>query len=562
MLRRTDVELEPGEIPNNFFTRADFEFHDLGHRVERFAVDAHAVALHRGENGRERQIDRLVKFREALRLHFLAQERREALQMFRMFSGSAGERDAFLAQHRIGQAVFRGCGPQQVGIEHRRVADSGDGARQQLEQFWIVHNFGALFVLQKFGERGLHFSLFVEPRRARYAWLRGNFNRGDLRAEAFFFAISLGKRQPDGGFGVARNGAQIFFQRRGRFQFCGIAWRGGSGGSGSRRGQIAQQRSESQLRVNRAQRFHVRRARLKIVEHEFHRRGGVDDGKLFRHNHRVAAVFERFAIPFSFDFLRAIERRFRGTKAADQFLRAFFADAFRAGNVVDRIAHERHHVGDFFGRHAHQLFHFCRVDNQVGFIGPRAGTQHAHVSADELHHVLVARDDGNVEALFRALLGERANHVIRFKSGKFEDGQPHGFAHPPHIRKLHGKIVGHRRPLRLVLVKKFVAKCRFLRIEHHGEIIRRVLLLNLAQHVGEQVGHFRGNALRAIQPRHRRKVGAKDKSHRVHKKKFFRCRSGFGHRPEYSKAARAAGVCYFIGSRFFETNRSHPPSHA
>ena len=57
-----------------------------------FGIDAHAVALHRGEHGGERQVDRLVDFREALRLHFRAKDGREALQVIRVLAGSAGER--------------------------------------------------------------------------------------------------------------------------------------------------------------------------------------------------------------------------------------------------------------------------------------------------------------------------------------------------------------------------------------------------------------------------------------------------------------------------------------
>ena len=82
-----------------------------------------------------------------------------------------------------------------------------------------------------------------------------------------------------------------------------------------------------------------------------------------------------------------------------------------------------------------------------------------------------------------------------------------------------------------------------------------MLLHQLAQHVGKQVGNFGRNALRAVQPRHGRKVGAEDESHRIDEEEFFRS-GGFCHRREYSKAARAAGVCYFIGSRFLEIGNS------
>ena len=90
-----------------------------------FAVDAHAVALHRGEHGRERQVDRFVEFREALRFDFLAQQRREALQMIGVFAGRAGERDVFLAQHHVGQS----CASRWWDAADRNTASSRGGFR-------------------------------------------------------------------------------------------------------------------------------------------------------------------------------------------------------------------------------------------------------------------------------------------------------------------------------------------------------------------------------------------------------------------------------------------------
>ena len=151
---------------------------------------------------------------------------------------------------------------------------------------------------------------------------------------------------------------------------------------------------------------------------------------------------------------------------------------------------------------------------------------------------------------FARLLGQRADHVVGLKAVEFENRQPHGFAHPPHVGQLHGEILGHRRALRLVLVKKLVAKRGFPRVEHHGEIIRRMLLRQLAQHVREQVGNLRGNALRAVQPRHGRKVGAKDESHRVDKEEFFRERRLLPSRASIAKRRVPPG-CAILSVRGF-----------
>ena len=113
------------------------------------------------------------------------------------------------------------------------------------------------------------------------------------------------------------------------------------------------------------------------------------------------AVEQGFAVALAFDFGGVVERGFRRAETADQFARAFFADAFRAGNVVDGIAHQRHHVGDFFRRHAHQLFYFGGVHDEIAFVRAAAGAQHEDASADELHHVFVAGDDVDVQVTLR-----------------------------------------------------------------------------------------------------------------------------------------------------------------
>ncbi len=535
----------------------------FGHRGQGFAIDAHAVAFHRGQHGRERKINRLVKFREPLRFDFLAQQRREALQMVRVFAGSAGERDVFRAQHRVGEAVFRCGGTQQIRIQHRRVTNSRDGPGEQFDELGIVHDFWPRGIAQKFAQCAEHFARPLFRRapsrartrsRARDARLGRNFYGRDARAKAVGFAFTLRQREPDGDFGFLGKRSEIFLEGRRRFERRGIAGRRRCRG---RRGKIAQQRSKTQFRVDRAQGFDVRLAAREVAQDQLHRRIRVNDRKLLRHQHRVAAVFQRLAVALAFDFLGMFERRFRRAETQNQFARAFFADPFRAGNVVDRIAHQGHHVGDFFRRHAHDLFDFCFVHHQIGLVRPRAGTQHAHFPADELHHVLVAGNQEHFEARFRSLFRQSAHHVVGLEAVEFEDRQPHGFAHAPHVGELHRKLVGHRWSLRLVLVEQLVAEGGLARIENHGEVVGRMLLRQLAQHVREKIGNFRGNALRAIEPRHRRKERAKNRVHRVDQKEFFRC-GRFCHRREYSKGARASGVCYFIPSRFSRVlARSH-----
>jgi hypothetical protein len=247
----------------------------------------------------------------------------------------------------------------------------------------------------------------------------------------------------------------------------------------------------------------------------------------------IAAVLERFAVALVFNFGGGIESRLGRTESANDFARAFFADAFGAGNVVDRIAHQRHHVDNFLRWHAHQFFDLGFVHHDVRFGRARSGAQHAHAPADQLHHVFVAGDDGHVELALIGLARECADDVVGFVTRRFEHGQAHGFANFSHVGQLHGEIFGHRRALRLVFGEELVAKRRPGNVEGHADVVRLVFFDQAAQHVGEKIRNFGRQAGRVAQTVHRREKRAEDEAHRVDQEKFLRGLGG--HARQYSK---------------------------
>ena len=89
-------------------------------------------------------------------------------------------------------------------------------------------------------------------------------------------------------------------------------------------------------------------------------------------------------------------------------MRALFADPRHAGDVVDRVAHQRQHVGHLLRRHAEVLGRPPRV---VELVRARCGSSATSV-ADELHHVLVGGDQDDVEARRRGLARQRADDVV------------------------------------------------------------------------------------------------------------------------------------------------------
>ncbi len=227
-----------------------------------------------------------------------------------------------------------------------------------------------------------------------------------------------------------------------------------------------------------------------------------------------------------------VERILHAAVFPNQLGRAFFPDALRAGNVVHGVAHQRHHVDHFFGRHTQNLSHFFLIDNDVPLRSARTRSQNAHSTIDELHHVLVVGDDQHFDIFLRRLRGHRANDVIGLISLKLEDRQTHRLAETPDVWQLNGHVIRHRRPLRFIFFEQLVTKCRALGVEHNADVVRAVVLDQPFQNVRKKKRHFGGQARRRTHAVHGRIKRPVDVRHGVHKKQFFRSRD---HPGEYSK---------------------------
>src|SRR4029077_18331199 len=114
------------------------------------------------------------------------------------------------------------------------------------------------------------------------------------------------------------------------------------------------------------------------------------------------------------------------------------------------------------------------------------------------------------------LAGERADHVVRFVAGIFENGQAHGFAIAADVGELHGEIFGHRRALGFVGGEELVAEGGGGEVERNTKIVRLPVFDKLADHVGKEVGNVGGNAGSAAETHgHGGVEGAEDVAHGV-----------------------------------------------
>ena len=113
------------------------------------------------------------------------------------------------------------------------------------------------------------------------------------------------------------------------------------------------------------------------------------------------------------------------------------------------------------------------------------GVDQGDVVVDQLRHVLVAGGDQH-----RLLFGaenarEGADHVVGFDAVLNDQRQAHGADQI--VQRLHllAQLVGHRRPVGLVLLEQLVAEGFALGVEHHRHVLGVVVVDHLAQHRGD-----------------------------------------------------------------------------
>ena len=206
-----------------------------------------------------------------------------------------------------------------------------------------------------------------------------------------------------------------------------------------------------------------------------------------------------------------IQRSFDAAETPNQLHGSFIAYAGRAGDIVDAVAAQRHHIHDFVGRHAEDLLDLGGVADQVVL----RRIEYADVLVDQLHHVLVAGDDKHRIAGVDRFAGECADDVIGFEAGQLEDGNAIGVEGAPDVGNLLREIFRHRFAISLVaLVGHVHVRLRFAvelasagdclslliakggraDVEDRSEILRREVGAQLAQHVDEDIGRAGGDA--------------------------------------------------------------------
>ena len=121
------------------------------------------------------------------------------------------------------------------------------------------------------------------------------------------------------------------------------------------------------------------------------------------------------------DLIGAVQKLLQRSVFLDQLRGGLDTDARRARHVIHRIPRERLHIHDPVRRDTKPFKHTVVVDALVFH-----RVQHFDAAADQLHQVLVRRQDRDAPARVPRLMRKRGDDVVRFEPGKFFAGDVEG----------------------------------------------------------------------------------------------------------------------------------------
>ena len=503
LLRRVDVELRAGLFVDALLEVGELRAHRRRHLAQQIGVDADAALLHPREHGEERHLDASVDVDErgvAAQLgleHFVQRDRdvgfiaevvlkrREPrgadfvieLEERRRFLNFLAHEDVALEAITgdVAEGVAGEAGVDDVGHQHHvgPALRHGIAARAQpaLLRFGVVGDEHAI-ALQQLAQRGLERRFVRNDERLRRAQRQ---RHGHRRIEAFV----RGGLDPDRERRVAFHELAYFVCRRGNAVL---------GRDRRRRRQILlHQRRELETREKLVQLRAIGLAALERIEVDGDVEIALDARELAREKRLVAIVLERFFLRRAFDLIEVLVHAFQRAELADERLRALLADAGNAGDVVDRIAPDRHHVDDFLRRQTEHFDDAVRVVQRLA-----AGVIKANAVADELEKILVARRDHDVVAAIARRAGERADEIVRLPFRRTDHRNAKALEHLVNERYLHDQIVRHRPAIFLVV--RILRRAHRLPplIERNGDAIGIEVLQQHPQRGGEAVDRVGG----------------------------------------------------------------------
>ncbi len=201
--------------------------------------------------------------------------------------------------------------------------------------------------------------------------------------------------------------------------------------------------------------------------------GGDAEGKIVLEGDELLRARQPFGglakvlAEFSWDVLCVRDEVFEGAVGLEPFRGGLLAAFFDALDVVDLVADEGEEIG-----------YLARLDSEFGLhpglveLGAAHRVHQPDTGADELREILVAGRDHDLDALGGRPAGEGGDHIIGFDIRDPQHRHAELLDDLDQRFDLAGEIIGHRRPVGLVLGVALMPEIATAGIEDEGDVIR------------------------------------------------------------------------------------------
>ena len=209
------------------------------------------------------------------------------------------------------------------------------------------------------------------------------------------------------------------------------------------------------------------------------------------------------------DLARLLQQRVEVAELVQKLRRGLRSDARRARHVVDAVADQSLQIDHLVRTHAELLDHLGLGQTLV-----LHGVPHDHAAPDQLHQVLVGRDDHRLAAHVAGLAGIGGDQVVGFIAGQLHAVDAERRRRLAHQGELRRQVLGRGGPVGLVLVVEIVPEGLLRMVEDGHQVGRPVGALHVAQqlpqHVAITLHRPDRQAVRLARQRRQGVIGAED----------------------------------------------------
>ena len=203
---------------------------------------------------------------------------------------------------------------------------------------------------------------------------------------------------------------------------------------------------------------------------------------------RLLGKFDQIVAHFGFfHFRRGGEHAFDVAKFVDQLRRGLRANSGNARDIIRTVAHQPEHIAQLFRPDAEFLFDrgavHSRIFHRVEHVDPAFV-----IGFDQLHQILVGRDDRDMPALCQCSFGIGGDHIVGLDILFLDQRQRESACGITDHRKLRPQVLGRFRTIGLILVIEIIAETGPRLVQHHRHMSRAV---RLVEFVGEFPQHRR-----------------------------------------------------------------------